>query len=133
MIMLSKTSAQAINAFVELAKLPEGKWEGAARIARRIRAPQNYLGKLLQILASQGLVVSRKGLGGGFRLARDPEEITLYEIVEPIENVERWSACALGLKRCSEDNPCAVHHRVKAVKNAYLNFLRKTTVADCMK
>ena len=68
--MLSKTGLHAVRAIVALARLPGGAYAGAGRIAQEISAPQNYLGKLLQSLADEGLVESQKGLGGGFRLAR---------------------------------------------------------------
>jgi DNA-binding IscR family transcriptional regulator len=42
------------------------------------------------------LVQSQKGIGGGFRLARDPGAISLLDVVEPIEHVSRWSGCILG-------------------------------------
>lgn len=131
--MLTKTSKQIIKALVELAKLKEDEWLGAGAIAQRIKAPQNYLGKMLQNFAGIGLVVSQKGLGGGFRLARDPEKITPFDVVEPIENVSIWSGCALGLKKCSDVNPCAVHSQWKTVKEQYLSFLKKTTIASLVK
>lgn len=131
--MLTKTSTQVINALVELAKLPEGKFEGAKSIAIRIKAPQNYLGKLLQWLCAENIVISQKGLGGGFRLGRSPDKITLYEVVEPLENVSLWSECALGLKKCSDVTPCSIHHRWKSVRNSYYEFLRTTTIADLTK
>ena len=131
--MLSKTSAQVINAFVELAKLPNGECQGAASIAKKIKAPQNYLGKLLQNMSSKGLVVSQKGLGGGFRLSKDPKKIMLYDIVEPIDNVGLWKECALGQKKCSDASPCAVHVHWKAVRDVYYQFLQKTSIADLVK
>lgn len=131
--MLTKTSQQIINALIVLADLREDEWLGAGIIAQRIKAPQNYLGKMLQNFAVMGLVVSQKGLGGGFRLARDPEKITLFDIVEPIENISVWTGCALGMKKCSDTNPCAVHHQWKPVKEQYLNFLKETTIADLVR
>jgi Rrf2 family protein len=128
--MLSKTGLHAVRAVVALAKLPEGAYGGAARIAQEIGAPQNYLGKLLKSLAEEGVVESQKGLGGGFRLARAAERITLLDIVEPIEHISRWSGCLLGRPECSEINPCAMHDRWKAVRDAYLNMLRRTTIAE---
>jgi Rrf2 family protein len=128
--VLSKTGLHTIRAFAVLAKLPAGTYAGAAKIAREIGAPQNYLGKLLQSLVEEGLVESQKGLGGGFRLARAPREITLLDIVEPIEHVSRWSGCILGWPECSEVSPCAMHDRWKAVRGAYLNMLQRTTLAD---
>ena len=131
--MLSKTSAQVINALVELAKLPEGQWAGAKSIAQTINAPQNYLGKVLQGLCAHGIVISQRGMGGGFRLARSPKEITLYDVVEPIDNVTLWSECALGMKKCSDTAPCMVHDGWKQVRNAYYKFLKTTSIADLMK
>jgi Rrf2 family iron-sulfur cluster assembly transcriptional regulator len=128
--MLSKTGLHAVRAMVALAKLPEGTYAGAAKIAQEIRAPQNYLGKLLKALAEEGLVESQKGLGGGFRLARDPTQISVLDIVEPIEHVSRWSGCILGRPECSEVHPCAIHTRWKRVRNAYLQMLERTTVAE---
>jgi Rrf2 family protein len=115
---------------VALARLPEGTYAGAARIAQETGAPQNYLGKLLKALAEEGLVESQKGLGGGFRLRRSPRDISLRDVVEPIEHISRWSGCILGRPECSEADPCAIHNRWKVVRNAYLQMLERTTLAE---
>jgi Rrf2 family protein len=128
--MLSKTGLYAVRAVVALARLPEGVYAGAAHIAQEIGAPQNYLGKLLKALAEEGLVESQKGLGGGFRLTRDAREISLLDVVEPIEHIRRWSGCILGRPECSDITPCAIHNRWKAVRDAYLRMLQKTTIAE---
>lgn len=128
--MLSRTGLHAVRAIVALAKLPDGAYAGASRIAHEIGAPQNYLGKLLKALAEEGLVESQKGLGGGFRLSCDPHDITLLDVIEPIEHVGRWSSCILGRPECSDSNPCAIHNRWKAVRDAYLRMLRQTTIAS---
>lgn len=128
--MLTKTGLHAVRAMVALAKLRDGAYAGAANIAREIGAPQNYLGKLLQTLAREGLVESQKGLGGGFRLARDARDICLLDVVEPLEHVSRWSGCILGRPECSDVNPCAIHDRWKRVRDAYLSMLRRATIAE---
>ncbi|MBD3402743.1 Rrf2 family transcriptional regulator [candidate division GN15 bacterium] len=128
--MISKTSVNAAKALALLAGMPPHEYAGAGFIAREIGAPQNYLGKLLKTLASEGLLESQKGYGGGFRLARSPEKITLYDVVEPLDKVSRWGGCFLGGGRCSESNPCAVHDRWKTIREQYLGFLRETTMAD---
>src|SRR5690242_15677380 len=121
--MITKTGLHAIRAMVALARLPDGVYAGAATVAKEIGAPQNYLGKILQALAAEGLVVSQKGSGGGFRLARDPKRISLYDVVEPIEHLSRWSGCILGRPECSEVEPCAMHERWKKVRRAYIDML----------
>ena len=130
--MITKTGLHAVRAVAALARLPEGAYAGAAKVAREIKAPQNYLGKLLQVLAQQGLVVSQKGLGGGFRLARDASEITLYDVVDPFEHVSRWSGCLLGHGECSDEAACGLHQQWKKVRNAYLRMLTRTTISDLL-
>ena len=128
--MLTKTGMHAIRAVVALARLPDGAYAGAARIAKEIGAPQNYLGMLLKLLAREGVDESQKGLGGGFRLARSSRAITLLDEFEPIEHVSRWAGFVLGWKECSDADPCAIHNRWMAVREAYLHMLRRTTIAE---
>jgi Rrf2 family protein len=113
-----------------LAELPDGTYAGAGSIARQIGARANYLGKMLQLLAGAGLVVSQKGLGGGFRLAREAERITLFDVLEPIDHVSRWSGCFLGREVCSEEDPCTMHHRWADVRDRYMQLLNQTTIAE---
>lgn len=129
--MISKTALHALKAVIALAESSE-PFSGSASIAERIGAPQNYLGKLLQTLARENIVYSQKGLGGGFQLARPPEEITLYDIVEPFDHVSRWSGCFMGRDACSADSPCALHHQWSTVRDGYFNMLLKSTLADVL-
>lgn len=128
--MISKSSLEAIQALVELAKLPKGKYEGAGSIARRINAPPNYLGKILQKLVLYGVVVSQKGLGGGFRLGKSPDKITIYEIVKCLEDMDRWTRCFMRRSQCPGASPCRVHSKWKAIREKNLNFLKDLTVSN---
>lgn len=128
--MFSKTGIHALLALSALARQPRGTFLGASQIAKEIGAPRNYLGKLLKALADRGVLVSRKGKGGGFQLRRDPEEVSLYEVMDPIEKLSRWSGCFLGKERCSERNPCPLHPKWKVVRETYLAFLRTTSLAE---
>ncbi|MDX9755163.1 MAG: Rrf2 family transcriptional regulator [bacterium] len=128
--MLSKTGTHALRAVIALAELPHGEFAGAAAIAAEIKAPRNYLGKLLQQLAHAGIVESQKGMGGGFRLARLPETISLFDVVDPIDHIDRWTGCLLGQDRCADGNACALHHRWKTVRDAYIQMLKETRISD---
>jgi Rrf2 family transcriptional regulator, iron-sulfur cluster assembly transcription factor len=131
--MLSKTSTHAARALILLAQLPEGHYAGAAALAQEIGAPRNYLGKMLQTLARSGLLVSQKGLNGGFRLARDAAKITLFDIAEPFDHVSRWGGCLLGRHQCDLAAPCAAHTQWGPVRDAYFAFLRGVSLADLAK
>ncbi len=128
--MISKTALSVIKALTYLAEQPVGTRVGAAAIAEKTGAGQNYLGKILQSLTREGLVESQKGLWGGFKLARDPHTISLYDVVEPIDQVNRWEGCFMGRDSCGSGSPCPVHHRWGAVRDAYIAFLKETTIAD---
>jgi len=113
-----------------LASLPKGHCAGAAAVASRIDAPPNYLGKLLQTLARKEVITSQRGLGGGYRLARDPRSIRLLDVIEPFEPLDRLDGCFFGLRECLDSDPCAVHHRWVELRRAYLEMLTETTIAD---
>ena len=128
--MINRSSLLAINALAVLAQLPPGECAGAASIAHTIGAPANYLGKLLQSLASGGLIVSQKGKGGGFRLEKSPRKISIFEVVAAIENVDKWSKCFLGRKQCLDAAPCNVHEQWKKVREMNVQFLKNITLYD---
>lgn len=128
--MINKSSLLAIKALTELAQLPPGECAGAASIAQKIDAPANYLGKLLQSLATRGLILSQKGKGGGFRLETSPKKISLFDVVSSIEDVDKWSKCFLGRKKCLDVSPCSVHDQWKEVKEVNRRFLRNITLYD---
>ncbi|HEX9745015.1 MAG TPA: Rrf2 family transcriptional regulator [bacterium] len=128
--MISRTGIHAIRALAVLGTLHEGEYAGASTIASRIDAPQNYLGKLLRILSREGLLISQKGMGGGFRLAKPPGEVSLYEVIEPIDNISAWSGCFFGAHECDADNPCVVHDKWGHVRDSYLEFLKNTSIAE---
>jgi Rrf2 family protein len=128
--MLSRSGIHAIRALVALAAQGADEYCGVSMIARATGSPRNYLGKLLLQLSRRGLVESRKGLGGGFRLARRPEQICLLEVIAAIEDVGRWTECALAGRTCSDLTPCMVHSRWSRARDAFLSFLRDTNIAE---
>lgn len=127
--MLSRSGIHAIRALVALTVLPEGEFKGAAALAEETAAPPNYLGKLLQTLSREGLVRSQKGLGGGFRLARPADQISMYDIVHALEDTMRWTRCVFGTE-CKEDEPCAVHDHWTEIRESYLEMLKATRLVD---
>ena len=128
--MIARSTILAISAMAELGRLPAGTYAGARQLAQRIGAPHNYLGKLLKTLADANLLQSQKGKGGGFRLAREPQSISLWQVADPIERLDRRSVCILGKPECSDRVPCPAHSRWKKARDAYFCFLEETTLAD---
>ena len=126
--MISKTGQHALNAMPVLAELPPGEFIGTGDLAKRIDSPQNYLGKLLQNLAKWGLVTSQKGKGGGFRLKKNPTQITLFDALKHTDKLDRWDYCFMKQRPCSPNNVCGAHNSWKKTKEVYLTFLQNTTI-----
>ncbi len=129
-VKITRSGTHALNALAMLGTLPDGARAGVGRIARQIKAPSNYLGKLMRVLSRAGLVEGRRGSDGGFRLSRSSGAISLIDVLEPIDHVSRLKGCILGRSRCPGTNPCAVHEDWSRVREQYFDFLRSTTLAD---
>lgn len=126
--MISRSAQYALRALVAIGAEPD-KNHGAQELARIINAPPNYMGKLLKILANAGVLESSRGSGGGFRLARPASEITLMEIIDPIDKLSKWSSCFLGRGECTPDDPCPLHQQWKPIRERYLKLLQSSTLA----
>lgn len=104
----SMTTAYATRALVCLVR--RGEWvRGADVIASCAGIPRPYLVKILHTLARDGLVLTRRGKRGGYRLAREPEEITLFDVFASVDGVEAFERCLLGLGKCSPERGCPMH------------------------
>jgi Rrf2 family protein len=95
-----------------------GRRPGIAEIAKEIDAPQFYTAKILQRLVKQGFVESLKGKGGGFRFNADLPQLTLKTIITAIEGDHLFTGCGIGLKECSNENPCPIHDQYAPIRDA---------------
>ena len=94
--MFSQTVEYALRAVVHLAyALPDACTTD--QIAEATKVPRAYLSKVLQALSHKGVVSSQRGVGGGITLARNPEELTILEVVNAVEPIQRIQTCPLGL------------------------------------
>ena len=129
-MLYSKPCEYAIRALTRLANSPGDSAVGAREIARAEGIPLPVLGKILQELVRKGLLDSRRGPGGGFRLARRPELILLRDIVAAIDGLDHFMNCVLGLAQCSEEAPCPLHNSWKELRTRIFEDMDATTLAQ---
>jgi Rrf2 family protein len=106
---MSRGAQYAIRTLVHLARLPATGSATIAAIAASERIPAAFLAKVVRTLVRAGLVESSRGPGGGIRLARLAETISVLQTIEGAGDARYLELCMLGLPRCSDANPCAMH------------------------
>lgn len=126
----SSACEYAIRAMTYVANFETGTRLLARDVSAHERIPGPFLGKIFQTLVRAGLLKSSKGPGGGFALARDPEEISLYDIYRAVDGDTYLDACAVGLARCSDEMPCPLHERWKPIRERIRNYLESTSLAS---
>ena len=130
--MLTQTADYALRALVYLAHDPEDGFHQTRDLASKLNIPGNYLGKILQLLAHNEIVESQRGMNGGFRLARLPEQVRLYDVLHAIDAVPADRECPL-LTGARQLELCSLYRRFAAVTSTYVKFLKGTTLADVLK
>lgn len=130
--MLSRTAKYALRAVVHLAAEAREAPVPVDAVAERLEVPRNYLSKTLHRLAKEGILDSSRGPHGGFQLSIPPSELTLQEVVAPFDEAETRRQCLLGRNLCSDDHPCAAHHRWKELARQVAEFFQETTVAQIL-
>ncbi|RMH14169.1 MAG: Rrf2 family transcriptional regulator [Planctomycetota bacterium] len=128
--MLSQTCEYALRAMVWLAYTEDGLMPTSS-LAERTGVPFNYLAKVLQSLAQADLIVGRRGVGGGYRLARPAEEITMLDVINAINPVERITSCPLGLPSHGP-NLCMLHRQLDQAAKALIDTFQGVTLADLL-
>src|SRR5690606_38364750 len=109
--------------------LSRGELVPTATIAEKTQVPGHYLAKVLQQLASASLIQGRRGVHGGYRLARPADQISLLDVINTVEKVERIRTCPLGL---AEHGPrlCPLHRRMDRAAKAVIEIFDGVTLAD---
>ncbi len=103
-----------------------------ADIAEAHDISRNHLMKVVQQLAAEGFVYSRRGKNGGIRLARDPENLTVGEVVRALEPNFGVADCMRSNKECLLVNVCRLRSKLAEASGAFLAVLDDVTLADLL-
>ncbi|MCA1741079.1 MAG: Rrf2 family transcriptional regulator [Bacteroidales bacterium] len=119
--MLSATCKYGIRAVIFIASNPEQKCNtGLKEIAEKLKIPQPYLAKILQVLARKKILHSTKGPHGGFCLLVPSSRLTLMDIIDAIDGRNFFDSCYITGERCNFDKPddgvCVLHNDLRKEK-----------------
>ena len=136
--MLTKKGKYGIKALVHLAQLPPGQLAFVGDVASTNNIPKKFLDAILGELRNAGFVQSRKGKGGGYRLARAADEIMVGHVVRVLDGPLAPISCASrtryeACEDCDEET-CQVRHMMLEVRQAIADVLDRRSLAslrDC--
>lgn len=109
----------------------QGKRASLKGISKKIDSPEAFTAKILQMLVKNGIIKSVKGVKGGFEVEKSRiKKIKLADIVYAIDGDSIGKMCVVGLKKCSESQPCPVHNKYKHIKKEFLLMLQNTGLQE---
>lgn len=127
-MIYSNACAYAIRGMTRLAMLRPDGYVLLNELCDNSDLPRHFVAKIFQDLVRKGLLLSAKGRGGGFALARHPSQITLYDIIAEVDGVTWLRSCAVGMARCDDNQPCPQHDQWKPIREQLKTFFQHTTL-----
>jgi Rrf2 family protein len=134
--MLSSKAKYAVRAAIRLAERPPTEdWVQTAEVAEQERIPRKFLEAILVQLRDHGIVESRRGAHGGHRLLRDPEAISIADIIRivdgplaltPCASVTRFRPCA----DCVDMELCRLQPLMRRTRDAVAAVLENSSLAS---
>lgn len=132
-MLLTRASEYALLSLDTIRK--SDKPVGAEHLANKLNIPKSFLAKIMQNLAREGILKSRKGAHGGFLLAREPEEITLYSIITAAEGkTPAVLDCTQYIDTCPSGaiGTCSISPFLHKFQNKIDDFLLNLTLKDIL-
>ncbi len=130
MIKLSKLTDYAVVVLADMAKDP-GRQRTAADLAVTTTLPEPTVAKVLKLLAKGGVVMSIRGVNGGYRLDKAPTDLTMASVISAMDGPIALTACADGGEGCcTYEHTCAVKKKWAPVNAAMRAALENVTLAE---
>jgi Rrf2 family protein len=99
-------------------------------IAKAVRVPESYLRKVFQILAKRGIVISHRGVRGGYYLAENPADISVKNIIEAFEGSQPLYSCVTKGRQCSIGEKCPVKTVFETAVEKMNEILENKSIQD---
>lgn len=127
-MLLNQTAEYALRSMAVLAShWPQGRVT-STELSEGANIPSHYVSKVMRRLVLAKLVDAQRGHHGGFRLAKEPSEISFMDVLEGVDFQHEEQRCAFGLGRCNAQNPCALHPAYSVLNECFLAWARSTTL-----
>ncbi len=129
-MQITRQADYALRAMLYLAHLEPTKRAATSQIAEDQRIPPSFLAKIISQLSIAGLIHTSRGARGGVSLARDPEEISILEVVEAIDGPIALNECTGDAGACPFGDDCVIRPLWCDAQNELVDRLRRTSFAQ---
>lgn len=127
---LPNTVLYALRAAAQLALAGPEERIPSQDLSEATQVPVHYLSKVLRRMVEHGLLDSKKGHHGGFRLTRPPGEITVGEVLAAVDYGGDDQQCGFGWGACDPEDPCPLHPLWDRFQQCFGGWAHHTTLAD---
>ncbi|MGO9481427.1 MAG: RrF2 family transcriptional regulator [Candidatus Kryptoniota bacterium] len=132
-LIFSRQCEYALQAILYISTQPKTKFTNINEISDKLEIPRPFLGKTLQLLVKNKILSSQKGPKGGFKLAKNSKDITLFHVIDAIDGAGFLTSCILGFPHCSGKNPCPIHAEWGKLRDKAYLMLASKTILDISK
>jgi Rrf2 family protein len=129
-LLYGKPTEYAIRALTYLASRTEQEIVSVQEIAQTEEISSHHLSKVMNNLARGKMVQPLRGPGGGYKLIRKPDQITLWEVMGCLGARDVFEECAIGWATCSDKNPCPLHNRWLGLRREIQDYLEGVRISD---
>lgn len=105
-MQITRQADYATRAILYLARAGKGERIATSQVAKEQKIPPSFLAKIISQLSIAGLLHTSRGARGGISLSRDPEQITLLEVIEAIDGPIQLNMCAEREGACAYEENC---------------------------
>jgi len=129
-MQITRQADYAVRAVLHLARIGNTERAATSTVAREQHIPPSFLAKIISQLSIAGLLHTSRGARGGVTLARDPQDITLLEVVEAIDGPIQLNECVGNDGVCTFDDNCPIKPVWCNAQEELINRLKSTNFAD---
>ena len=129
-MQITRQADYATRAVLYLARNRNGKRVATSQVAKEQQIPSSFLAKIISQLSIAGLLHTSRGAHGGIALARNPEQITLLQVIEAIDGPIQLNACVGREGVCSFEDNCPIQLVWCDAQNELITKLRNTNFAE---
>ena len=130
LLRMSPTIRYALSGMAYMADEAGGRYAVVEEVAAAKKLPKDFLAKIFQRLAQRKFLLSRRGPGGGYTLSKRPDQTSLLDILECLDETRDHVLCFVENRKCDPKKPCVLHHTAESAEALLRQALEKTTLAD---